>query len=245
MDKAKALLELVAKRRRETHTQYHHFHSFDGGIWDFDYVVPWTKSACNLNARLMIIGQDWASEEFLRSPKNNKPDRIAARKATGQDEKLRTNRRLKELLEKHFSLSFSETYATDVFVFIKPGDMGTNIPKPDMLYCACKYTFPQIDQVQPVMAICLGAATFNSLREALKYPAMPFKEACEPSPHTVYSRTRTEIFGVPHTGFRGESNAGGMENVDRIWARLAEHFSNKHSSTPSTLVQPPPDHPCG
>ena len=65
MDKATALAALINHRRNETHENYHHLHSFDDGFWDFDFVVPWTKSACNLSAQLMIVAQDWASEDFL------------------------------------------------------------------------------------------------------------------------------------------------------------------------------------
>src|ERR1700681_721898 len=97
------------------------------GRWECEYVVPWTKSACNLDAQLMIIGQDWASERFLTDPRYNTPKRIHDREKIGQDEYLPTNRRLKSLLQKHFLLEFSQTYATDVSVFIKPGNMTGNV----------------------------------------------------------------------------------------------------------------------
>lgn len=219
MNKASALYELVAKRRSEPHSAYHHLHSFDGGIWDCEHVVPWTKSACNLDADLMIIGQDWASEKFLREPKYNKPERIRGRKAAGQDEYLPTNRRLKSLLRAHFGMDFAQTYATDVLVFIKPGTMTGNVPMPDMLYCAKTYTLPQVRIIRPLMAVCLGAKTFNSLRRALGLSRLKLNEAHEPSAHTIYNGT--EIYGVPHTGGLGHANSGGMERVDQIWAQLA------------------------
>lgn len=234
MNKASALSELVTKRRRETQLAYHHLHSFDEGIWDCEHVVPWTKSACNLDAGLMIIGQDWASEKFLREPRYNTPERISARKAAGQDEYLPTNRRLKSLLEAHFGLEFAQTYATDVLVFIKPGTMTGNVPMADMLYCASEYAVPQIKIVQPAMAICLGAKTFNSVRRALKLPDFKLKDAYVPSAHTIYNGS--EIYGVPHTGGLGHANAGGAEKVDQIWARLAARYvelRNRSANEPS------------
>jgi hypothetical protein len=134
LNKVSALTDLVAKRRRETHPAYHHLHSFDEGIWDCEYVVPWTKSAPNVDAQLMVMGQDWASEKFLREPKYNTSERISARKTAGQDEYLPTNRRLKSLLRAHFDLEFAQVYATDVLVFVKPGAMTGNVPMRDMLY---------------------------------------------------------------------------------------------------------------
>ena len=223
MHKATALSELVTKRRSETHTAYHHLHSFDGGIWDCEHVVPWTKSACNHDGDLMVIGQDWASEQFLTHPRYNTPERVEGRRRAGQDEYLPTNRRLKALLQQHFGMSFSQTYATDVSVFIKPGNMTGNVPMSDMLYCAEKYTLPQIEIVQPAMAICLGAKTFNSLRRALRLADLKLSEASLTSAHTIHNGT--EIYGVSHTGGLGHANAGGIDNVNRIWAGLAARLA--------------------
>jgi uracil-DNA glycosylase len=119
-------------------------------------------------------------------------------------------------------MEFAETYATDVLVFIKPGNMSGNVPMMDMLYCAQTYALPQIRIVQPIMAVCLGAKTFNSLRRALSLGDLKLNEACVGSAHTTYNGT--EIYGVPHTGGLGHANAGGMEKVDQIWAELAARF---------------------
>lgn len=236
MNKASALADLVAKRRRETQTEYNHLHSFEDGMWDCEHVVPWTKSACNVDAAVMIIGQDWASEKFLREPKYNTSQRINARKEAGQDEYLPTNRRLKSLLRTHFGMEFAQTYATDVLVFIKPGSMTGNVPMKDMLYCAETYTLPQIRIVKPRMAICLGAKTFNSVRGAMGMPDLKLSEACSPLAHSVDKGTGTEIYGVPHTGGLGHANAGGMERVDQIWSGLATRFDelNKRPSNKTT-----------
>jgi hypothetical protein len=219
-NKETAMAKLVGLRRTETHGEFHHLHSFDGGFWDFEFVVPWTKSACNLDAQLMVIGQDWASQDFLE--KHNTEQKRACRKLTGQDDWLPTNRRLMILLRKHFELDFVDTYATDVSVFIKPGKMSGNVPMKYLKYCAERYTLPQIDIVRPRMAICLGSKTFNSVRSALQLFPLTFKQACQPSAHTIMSGT--EIYGVPHTGGQGLANAGGLDGIEPIWAGLALRF---------------------
>jgi len=228
MMKANKLEKLVSLRRQETHPKYRLLHTFDGGRWDFPFVVPWTKSACNLDAKLMVIGQDWASEAFLTTPKYNTPERVAARERSGQDEYLATNKRLKSLLHKHFHLDFSQTYATDVLIYIKPGNMSGNVPMIDLQYCAEKYTLEQIRIIKPQMAICLGAKTFNAVRTALKkQPGLPFSEACTPTAHTVDTdESGTRIHAVPHTGGQGHANAGGDKNVDEIWARIAADYGS-------------------
>lgn len=220
MDKQAAMATLIAKRRAEKDRGYHHLHQYDGGSWDFDHVVPWTKSACRLDADLMIIGQDWASDDYLR--RNDDPMTRAARLRTGQDQHLATNRNLRSLLAAHFGLDFSQTFATNVLVFIKPGPMNNNVPMKDLRYCAAAYTIPQVQIVQPRMALCLGARTFNSVRSALNLARMSLHEACVPSAHTCVGRT--EVYGVPHTGSWGTKNAGGLQAVSAIWADLARRF---------------------
>jgi hypothetical protein len=95
IDKHAALAKLVALRRSEESEKYFVLHKFDNGAWDFDHVAPWTKSARNVDAKLMIIGQDCASEKSLRDPKHNTPDRVALRKKLGQDPHLPTNKNLR------------------------------------------------------------------------------------------------------------------------------------------------------
>ncbi|MCK1341124.1 hypothetical protein IVB38_35280 [Bradyrhizobium sp. 38] len=219
MDKQDAMALLVAKRRAEAGGRYNHLHLYDGGSWDFDFVVPWTKSACRLDADLMIVGQDWASEDYLR--RNDDAEKRADRALTGQDAHLATNQNLKRLLA-HFGLCFSQTYATNVLVFIKPGGMSSKVPMKDLYRCAVTYTLPQLDIVKPRMALCLGAMTFDSVRSALGLGRLGWREACIPSAHTRMGPT--EIYGVPHTGSWGTKNAGGPLAVEAIWAALARRF---------------------
>ncbi|MCA1469258.1 hypothetical protein I6F09_15295 [Bradyrhizobium sp. IC3195] len=220
MGKQAAMAKLVAKRRAESGGRYHHLHLYDGGSWDLDFVVPWTKSACYLDADLMIIGQDWASEDYLR--RNNDAKQRADRAVTGQDAHLATNQNLKRLLTLHFGLCFSRTYATNVLVYIKPGGMSSKVPKKDLTRCATAYTLPELEIVKPRMALCLGAVTFDSVRSALGLGRLGWQDACIPSAHTRSGPT--EIYGVPHTGSWGTKNAGGPQAVDAIWATLARRF---------------------
>src|SRR4051812_13128054 len=83
--------------------------------------------------------------------------------------------------------------------FYQTGQHDGNVPMKDTVYCATSYTRPQMRIVQPMMTICLGAKTFNSLRRAMGMSELKFSEASEPSSHSVYKQTGAEIYGVPHT----------------------------------------------
>jgi hypothetical protein len=229
MDKQDALAALVALRRTEESTEhYFALHGFQDGMWDFDYVVPWTKSASNVDAKLMIIGQDWASEQSLKDLRHNTPERVASRQQLGHDTHLPTNRNLKEWLG-FFDLTWEQTYATNVSVFIKQGGISAKVEMSLLESCAEKYTVPQIRIVKPLMAICLGADTFNSVRGALGKPRIRLRDAIKLNEYVV--ENETEIYGVPHAGGLGMASFGGRASVEHIWRQLATRFRQLDAAT--------------
>jgi hypothetical protein len=181
MSKLDALAELVRLRRNDTCPNMISLHDFEDGRWDLDHVVPlvvpWTKSACNVDAKLMIIGQDWASEKYFQRPKNRTSWRDTLRTHLGQDPQLPTNRNIRRLL-RCFGIKWRQTYATDVSIFVKPGNMNGDVPDALLRYCAIKYTIPQLRIVRPKMVLCLGSRTFNAVRYALGMPSMKLSAAC-------------------------------------------------------------------
>jgi uracil-DNA glycosylase len=227
MSKLDALAELVRLRRNDTYPAMISLHEFEDGRWDLDHVVPlvvpWTKSACNVDATLMIIGQDWASEKYFQRSKNRTSWQDTLRTHFGQDPQLPTNRNIRRLLH-CFGIKWRQTYATDVSIFIKPGNMNGDIPDALLRYCAIKYTIPQLRIVRPKMVLCLGSRTFNAVRYALGMPAMKLNAACGLEPHTVDDQTGTEIYGVPHTGGLGFATCGGMSNILPMWQALANRL---------------------
>jgi restriction system protein len=102
MSKHKALAKLVTLRREDAYPNMISLHEFEGGRWDLEHsvplVVPWTKGACNIDAKLMIVAQDWASEKYLMNPRNRTPWRDTLRSHFGQDPHLHTNRNIRKLL---------------------------------------------------------------------------------------------------------------------------------------------------
>jgi hypothetical protein len=218
-EKHAELANLVTLRRSDESAEYA-LHKFCDGRWDFPFVVPWTKSACNVDAKVMIIGQDWASEDYLREPKNDTPERVALRDEFGQDPHLPTNRNIKRWL-RFFDLTWEQTYATDVSVFIKPARISAKVSMSLLERCATKYTVPQIRIVKPIMAICLGIPTYNSVRLALgKLPVLLADAIQADAPPTTVDEC-TQIYGVPHAGGQGLAACGGYAKVDPIWQQLA------------------------
>jgi len=224
MHKLKELQNLVSKRRDpvsgtlETKYTFNYkkLGDFHNGVYDFDdHVVPYSKSAFNLNAKIMIILQDWASENFLSGPINE------IQKQLGHDPALPTNRNLFHLLNKFLSLEFNEVYATDVFPFVKPGNMGTKIPLADMTLAADQFAIPQIKIISPKLVICLGRQTFNSIRQASGLKPVSLSGSFETNNFLI---GKSSIIGVHHVGGMGTSMIGGKLAQEKQWEKIASYF---------------------
>jgi restriction system protein len=205
------------RRIEEFHDRYYDQH---------DWVSPWTLSACNVDSDLMIIGQDWASEDFLRKD----PDPTI--RQFGHDPVLATNRNLKRLLEEAFGRRFEDTFATNAFVFAKPGGMTSRLPAADLILSVKRFTLKEIEIVRPRMVICLGIGTFNAVRAALNLRPLKLEAIDYAGPAVTYGGT--QIHGVPHVGARGLGATGGYGRSLGIWkalaARLAEPLPHPQTS---------------
>ena len=184
----------------------------NNGFWDEDdHVVPWSKTACNYNAKVMLVVRDWDAFKNLSVPLTDKHKRI---KLVGRNEYLLTNKRIDKLLSEHLDLAWSDIFATDVFPFIKPGDMRGNLRWPDFVRCAREFALSQIDIVNPLVVICLGrSTTFRAIAEAAIGQKRTATNGDDPLGPVQYNGV--EIYGVTHPGGRGN---GWLKRIDFEWA---------------------------
>ena len=212
-------LRKLAKRRKAHRLRPHAcLADFDNGFYECEYVSPWSKSACNVDAEVMIIGQDWVSWDHLEQECDKKRQE---RRRTGQDCSSCTNTNLREFL-RYMGLQFCETYATNVFPFIKLGKKSARVPRRDLVSCAKTYALPQIEIVSPRMAICLGQKAFNAVRRAAGLRPTEWSKARLPGPHIRISSA--EIYGLPHPTWRGINQAGGKDAVGHRWSLLGQRL---------------------
>jgi uracil-DNA glycosylase len=216
MSKLEAMEELARVRKNDRISGYQCLGDFhDGAYVRHNYVSPWSITAHNLDAEVMVLLQDWSSTEMLERPLDTDVEKL------GYTPGLATNKNLMGLLKRHFGKSIEETYVTNLFVFIKRGDIGARIRMLDAVYCAEKYAKKQIEIVQPRVALCAGSLTFNALRLAMGEKKIRLTGALA-QPIKINS---TFVYGVPHPGGRGTANAGGAAAVEAIWSAIAKrHF---------------------
>jgi restriction system protein len=201
---------------------YRQIGSFHGGKYDdpkdCPYVSPYTKGACNVDAEIFILLQDWASEKWLNGPFRQAVANL------GRDSSLPTNKKLSKYLADHLSLQLPETYATNLFPFVKPGKMKAPIPFHLLVDSALRFAVPQIDIVKPRLVICLGLATFNALSEAFDQPV--FDRIGDAIKSQFKLADGPQIWCQAHTGKLGQMtrNRIGPDITNQDWRRMADAY---------------------
>jgi restriction system protein len=221
-DKALAIAK-IAQRRRSTRAllgktldQLGLKRLEDFGYGWCNHVVPWTLSANNLDADVMILGHDWASVGWLEGRKDD-----PAMALLGRDLRLPSNRNLDRLLKKYLGLEFCCTYATDIVPFIKmtKGMVGA-VHAGAIEECARLFAIPQIEIVSPRVVICLGRDAFSAIALALNIS--PEKD----SEVEFLEHNGTRIFSVTHTASSpGTERRRKSGAVDREWCEVASFLA--------------------
>ena len=205
------LRQLAHLRQQTRWPKYGCIGDYHGGKYECEFVSPYTRSANNVNALLMILLQDWASDKVL------KESFLQDRVSIGHDPTRQTNHRLKQLLVEHFGFYLKDVYATNVFPFVKRGSMGASIPKSDLARAAREFALPQIEIVKPRIAICLGKAAYNAVALAgNKRPALTLADAMN-NPFMIGA---SGVWCQPHPG------RNSVDQVRKSWSKMARAYNS-------------------
>lgn len=211
--KKKRALLVLAKKRQKTHWRgYHSIGEYRNGVYECNHVSPYTKSAGNVDSSVMVILQDWSSHNALKGPKNQ--DSIDF----GYSRTLATNRRLAELLGEFFQLTLNQIYATNLFPFIKRGQLSERIPQEAYIRAAEEFCIPQIEIVNPKLVICLGLQTFNAIR-TVRLSESNYVRNIDTALRSHIRIGDSEVWCQAHTGARGQ-NARGKKQVLADWRKM-------------------------
>lgn len=204
------VLELAKKRQQNIYEGYSSIGDYDNGVWECDFVSPYSLSAHNVNADVLIILQDWCSADSFTGEICFQTLKLS------HTPSVRTNINLKKLLVEHFDLSLEDTYATNLFTYVKNGQMKARIPAGDLLKAANDFTLPIINIIRPKLVVCLGKDSFNALRKSCGLRVVSnMNEAVNAN----FKHLESTIFCQAHTGQLGQNNRnkGGVNRVASDW----------------------------
>ena len=180
MSKQSELLALAKLRQSTRWYGYKCIGDYHAGVYECDFVSPYTKTAGNVDSEIMVILQDWASDEFLGKTICEPCVKL------GYDPCIRTNKNLSKFLDEIFKLGLKDVYGTNLFPFIKLGDMSSKkMSKVDLIAAANQFALPQIHIVNPKLVICLGLVAFNALQEVCDFKVSQSLRAAIESPFNI------------------------------------------------------------
>ncbi len=173
----KTRYEALVKDRKACHvcTGVTNPSAIEGGRFDCDEIGAWSLWQGNLNAEVMVVGQDWGDVDwFLRV--DGRPTSTS-----------KTNTTLVELLASaglNINLANKTTgggvlFFTNAVLCMKEG--GAQAPvKPEWLRnCGTRFLRPMIDIVQPKVVVSLGAKAYGAVMTAYDMTARKFSTAVE------------------------------------------------------------------
>jgi uracil-DNA glycosylase family 4 len=137
--------------------------------FDSDEIGPWTRWLGDLDARVLVVGQDWGDEHAFEKQKDLDSPNSA------------TNRMLRELLasvgvpvpDVGVAAGPSGVFLTNAVLCFK--DQGCQAPVREEWFQACgpRFLRPQIELVNPRVVICLGERAYGAVLSAYDLPAHP------------------------------------------------------------------------
>ena len=205
----------TAGTRRDGYTQdYRHIEEFHDGFYDHHrWVSPWTISACNVDSDLMLVGQDWASEEFLERPPSQHIQSL------GHDPDLPTNKN-----------------SGTCYCGIRQGIWPSLRNKCLCICCRLNVRANSWRTCREAFGLsCYGRWRLSGPRwsyasaAARSMPRVALGHNRQSLKASNFSRAEVfthgaEVYGVPHVGRLGLAATGGLSNALRIWRQLGERL---------------------
>jgi uracil-DNA glycosylase family 4 len=193
-----------------------------GGIYDnLDHIGPWTQWQNNLDADLMVIGQDWGGVEYYLE-----------NEGIEQDDN-ETNKRLVELLDAidikinlpvHTSGN-RPLYFTNSALCLRPGRLTGPINSKWFSNCGPTFLRRQIELVSPTVIVTLGYQAYRAVFESFGLkPALRMGDAVTHDLETV--GLGSVVVPVFHCGKNGQRSRS-LRDQKEDWKRVQQALQDR------------------
>jgi uracil-DNA glycosylase family 4 len=183
--------------------------------FDSDQIGPWSRLHGDLDAELMIVGQDWGGVKYYKD--NKGLDKL----------KNPTMCNLQKLLH-HIGIHVSVTtyadlgrglFLTNAILCLKDGGLQAKIEPDWVINCGSNFLSHQIEIVRPKVVVGLGAFAFHAVLRAFGHPitelrdAIKDKQGCE-----ILDGVR--LFAAYHCGKGTVNRNRNLEQQSKDWERI-------------------------
>ena len=194
---------------------------------DRPYINRWNLWQGNLDADIMVIGQDYGQKE----------DGVAVEVCSWSNKKDQTNVRLKELFEKTFKINLDSNEAPLFFTnmancYRKKRTSG-GMHCGWLPICANKYMERLIRIIRPKIIIVLGRSAFEALHcmetlsvqclDSIKLGKESYAEMIQHRYQLDLGDEKIDVFPVYHPGANSQMNRTFEQQLED-WKKISEHY---------------------
>ena len=222
MDREKAYSALVKERKSCklcTEMGLTNPASFEG--LDSDHIGPWSCWQGNLNAEILVVGQDWGDKSYF-----------SKWKGLDQPSGNPTNSNLQKLLLK-FGIAIKEptepqehsVFFTNIILCLKDGGMQASINNEWLSNCSGNFFLPLVRIIQPKIIIVLGKKVSETILDlyGIQFSkSAPLSKLMQSSPFKLTESTY--LFPMYHCGAGGVNRNRPMERQLEDWEKAADWF---------------------
>ncbi len=196
------------------------------GKFDCDEIGAWTRWQGNLDAEVMVVGQDWGDvDHFVKfhgiDPMNG-----------------RSNRTLMHLLSSigltiepitEISKGRGTVFMTNAILCLKDGGMQAPVDPGWFQTCGTKFLRLQVEIVSPKVVIGLGQRAFDAVLLSFGLRRLPFRAAVVAS-RGVLLPTGSELFAVYHCSPRILNTHRNLPQQLSDWQRIRRVIERQDST---------------
>lgn len=188
--------------------------------FDSDEIGPWTRLHGDLNASLMVIGQDWGDVDYFVSN-------------GGLDKLNNPTMKNLELLLKSIGIGVSMTscsncdvglFLTNAILCLKTGGLQAAINSAWMENCK-DYLKNQIQIVRPRVVVCLGARAFDATLKGFGLETIALRDAVLDK-DGVEIMDGVRLFAAYHCGARTVRINRDLQTQMADWKRIGYALGN-------------------
>lgn len=189
---------------------------------DSEEIGPWTRLHGDLNADVMIIGQDWGDDRYYT--RNQGLDDL-------KNPTMRTLERLLRGIGLDVTLAAYGTgprglFLTNAVLCLKRGGLQAKVEREWFENCGAQFVRRQLEIVAPKVAVALGQKAYEAVLGGFNLLGGPFRLAVEDREGTMLPNG-SRLFAVYHCGNRILNTHRPFQQQQRDWRRIARALGIK------------------
>ena len=191
----------------------------EGGKFDSSEIGPWTLWQGNLNAKIMIVGQDWGDKAYF-----------VKWKGADQPSGNPTNSNLQKLLHQ-LRIDIKgprepqehKIFLTNLILCLKDGGLQAPIQDEWLTNCCEEFFRNLVELVRPQVVLALGKRVSEAILNLYEIPhrkTWTLNQLMQSGPFNLFDTTY--LFPMYHCGASGVNRNRSFEDQNTDWKKVAD-----------------------